>query len=81
MALPDWNPKVLRQARGITNGNPVSQAIAVAIDHEHAEKLIVDMPLDERRGVGKDLIEVQRCIYLFADFRECGEQIGGHLRR
>ena len=78
-SLADGHPEVLSQARRIANGKTMAQAIAVAVDHKHAKKLVVDVTLDERRSVGQDLVEVKRSVHFFADFRESGEHLGGHF--
>ncbi len=78
-SLPHRNAQILRQLARIADRKAVLQVRAVAIEHQHAENFVVDVPLDQRRAARQHFVEIQRSVHLFADFCERGQHLGGHL--
>src|ERR1700686_3852837 len=56
------------------------QVGTVALEHQHAKNLVIDVALDERGGARQHLVEVERSIHLFADLGQCCQNFGGSFR-
>src|SRR5438128_6231183 len=59
-SLSQRDAQVFRQIARIADGEPVLQITSGGFDHEHAENLVIDDALDERRRAREDLVEIQR---------------------
>ena len=79
-SLPQGDSQILRQLAGIADGEAVPEIAAIPFKHQHAKYFIVDMPLDQSRRSRQDLVEIERGIDFFADFRQRRQDFGGDLR-
>ena len=78
-SLPNWNPQIVRQLARVSDRETVLEIGSISFDHQDAEDLVVDVPLDEGCRARQNLVEVQRRIHFFADFSEGGENFGRDL--
>ena len=76
-SLPDGDAKIFCEAGGIADGETVDEIVAV--DHENAEEFVVDVTLDEDGSVRENLVEIERGVDLFADFRKGGDDFCGNF--
>ena len=53
---------------------------SIAFNHQHAKDFVVDVPLDESCRPRQDLVQIQRGVHFFADFRQSGQDFGRDLR-
>ena len=79
-ALSHGNSQILRKFPGIADGEAMPKIASVALNHQHAEDFVINMPLDERRRASQYFIQLQRSVHFLADFSERGQHFGGDFR-
>ena len=78
--LPQGDSQIIRKFARIADRKAVTDVTSVPFDHQHAENLVVNVPLDQRRRPRQNLVQIQRSVHFFADFRQCREDFRGHFR-
>src|SRR5580700_6252952 len=79
-SLPEWYAEIRRKVRRITNRESMLQVRTIALEHQNAENLVVDMPFDQRCRTRQHFVEIKRRVDLFADLGERRQDLGGGLR-
>ena len=65
---PERDAKIFREIARVADGETMLQVGSVALEHQHAKDLVVDVAFDQHSRARQHLVQIERGINLFADF-------------
>ena len=85
--LAHRNAPVFHHFLAVAHGETIDQHLAAVIEKHYGKDLVIDQALDERGHFGKNAVQIQRSINLFANlcqgrkdaFRQLLSKLGFHV--